>query len=102
MINKVIIINYSFKLGLKSHVYWYGVSFESQPKSIVQDIEGPMLGRFPAKEGFVMLAGYLPPHCCSIAAALGLPRWTTTNLKDMKNHAAEMQFDVEKKLLEKK
>ena len=72
-----------------------------QPISIVQDIEGPMLGRFPAKEGFVMLAGYLPRHCCSIAAALGLSRWTTTTLEDMKNHAAEMQSDVEKKLLEK-
>lgn len=42
-----------------------------QPKAL-GNRDAPMIGRFKAKEGYVMLAGYLPRHCRAICATLGL------------------------------
>ncbi len=65
------------------------------------DIEGPMLGRFSAKEGYVMLAGYLPQHCSSIAKAIGLDAWVDISLEDMFTRGGEIQTAVEARIREK-
>ena len=65
------------------------------------DIEGPMLGRFRAKEGYVMLAGYLPHHCQSIARALGLDQLADITFRDLIQDGAEIQRAVSARLLEK-
>lgn len=65
------------------------------------DIEGPMLGRFPAKEGYVMLAGYLPHHCSSIARALGLEQYSEITFEDLFERGGEIQAAVSERLREK-
>ena len=63
--------------------------------------DGPMLGRFQAKEGYVMLAGYLPVHCRSICAAMGLKRFADFNGKAFAEHSVEVEAVVEQTMLEK-
>ena len=46
---------------------------EGPPPAGNQD--GMLLGRFACKDGFVMLAGYLPTHCRSICRVLGLDEY---------------------------
>ena len=65
------------------------------------DISAPMLGRFKAKEGYVMLAGYLPRHCQSIAKAIGLNQWADITFKDLVQDGPEIQQAVSARLLEK-
>ena len=65
------------------------------------DIDGPMLGRFPAKEGYVMLAGYLPRHCSSIAKAIGLEQYETITFRDLLERGDEILAAVSERLLEK-
>jgi crotonobetainyl-CoA:carnitine CoA-transferase CaiB-like acyl-CoA transferase len=65
------------------------------------DIEGPMLGRFPAKEGYVMLAGYLPHHCSSIAKAIGLDAYAEISFEDLFTRGGEIQAAVEARIREK-
>ncbi len=65
------------------------------------DIEGPMLGRFPAKEGYVMLAGYLPRHCSSIAKAIGLDAYANITFEDLFTRGGEIQAAVEARIREK-
>lgn len=60
-----------------------------------------MLGRFQAKEGYVMLAGYLPVHCRSICAAMGLKRFADFNGKAFAEHSVEVEAVVEQTMLEK-
>ena len=65
------------------------------------DIEGPMLGRFRAKEGFVMLAGYLPHHCRAIAKAIGLEKYSELEFRDVLERGDEIQRDVEERIRER-
>jgi crotonobetainyl-CoA:carnitine CoA-transferase CaiB-like acyl-CoA transferase len=65
------------------------------------DISAPMLGRFKAKEGYVMLAGYLPHHCQSIARALGLDQLSDITFKDLTQNGPAIQQLVSTRLLEK-
>jgi crotonobetainyl-CoA:carnitine CoA-transferase CaiB-like acyl-CoA transferase len=65
------------------------------------DIQGVMLGRFPAKEGYVMLAGYLPKHCSAIARAIGLDQYVDITFPDMFERRAEIQAVVEARIREK-
>jgi formyl-CoA transferase len=83
----------NYKTGTAAHT---GVSPEPSG-----DIEGPMLGRFPAKEGYVMLAGYLPHHCSSIAIAIGLGQFTEITFQDLFERGAEIQEAVSERLREK-
>ena len=65
------------------------------------DVSAPMLGRFKAKEGYVMLAGYLPHHCQSIAKALGLDQLADITFMDLVQNGPEIQEAVSARLLEK-
>ncbi len=65
------------------------------------DLEGPMLGRFRAKEGHVMLAGYLPKHCHAIANALGLEQFESITFKDLFERGSEIQHAVASRLMDK-
>ena len=65
------------------------------------DIEAPMLGRFATADGYVMLAGYLPRHCQSIAAAIGLDEFTDIEFDDLFTRGDEIQALVEARLLER-
>ncbi len=61
--------------------------------------EGPMLGRFATADGFVMLAGYLPHHCRSICAAIGLTEFSTQSGSELNTHSKELDDAVERTLL---
>ncbi|HJM72779.1 MAG TPA: CoA transferase, partial [Acidimicrobiales bacterium] len=65
------------------------------------DIEAPMLGRFATADGYVMLAGYLPRHWQSIAAAIGLDELTDVEFEDLFARSDEIQALVEARLLER-
>jgi len=66
-----------------------------------EDIEAPMLGRFATADGYVMLAGYLPRHCQTIAAAIGLDELTDVEFEDLFTRGDEIQALVEARLLER-
>jgi crotonobetainyl-CoA:carnitine CoA-transferase CaiB-like acyl-CoA transferase len=67
----------------------------SPPKS---NVDGPMLGRFATADGHVMLAGYLPRHCQSIAAVLGLDEYLDVGFRDLAERGPEIQAAVEARL----
>ena len=78
-----------------------GTSRTGESPEPAGDISAPMLGRFKAKEGYVMLAGYLPRHCQSIAKAIGLNQWADITFKDLVQDGPEIQQAVSARLLEK-
>jgi crotonobetainyl-CoA:carnitine CoA-transferase CaiB-like acyl-CoA transferase len=63
--------------------------------------EGLMLGRYPAKESYVMLAGYLPRHRRAICKAIGLDRFAELGGRELDDRADEIERAVERKLLER-
>ena len=63
--------------------------------------EAPMLGRFAAKEGYVMLAGYLPHHCRSLCRAIGLDEEAQWSAKQFAQRGAELEQRVEAQLLKR-
>ncbi len=63
--------------------------------------EGTMLGRFKTKDGYVMLAGYLPHHCKSICKAIGLDDLAALDTATFYQRAEEVERRVEERLLEK-
>ncbi len=65
------------------------------------DITGPMLGRFATADGHVMLAGYLPRHCQSIARAIGLDEYAEVGFRDLAERGDEIQAAVEARLRER-
>ena len=66
-----------------------------------QDRDGPMLGRFKTKDGYVMLAGYLPKHLRSLCRVLGLEQYLDLPNKELLARGAEMERDAEAVLLTK-
>jgi crotonobetainyl-CoA:carnitine CoA-transferase CaiB-like acyl-CoA transferase len=65
------------------------------------DREGPMLGRFRAKDGYVMLAGYLPRHCRAICKAIGLQQFAGLGGQEFAERGAEIERAVEQRLAER-
>ena len=63
--------------------------------------EGPLLGRYKAKDGYVMLAGYLPHHCRTILNAIGLSQFSTLKTPELFSRILEVEAAVEAKLVER-
>ncbi|MEE2778038.1 MAG: CoA transferase [Acidobacteriota bacterium] len=66
-----------------------------------QDREGLMLGRYRAKEGYVMLAGYLPRHRRAICKAIGLAELAELGGHEQGARSEEIEQAVELRLLER-
>lgn len=63
--------------------------------------DGPMLGRYQSKDGYVMLAGYRPSHQRSILAAIGLAEFAALGTADLMTRMPVIESRVEEVLLEK-
>lgn len=61
--------------------------------------DGMLLGRFPCRDGFVMLAGYLPHHCRSICRVLGLEEYAAYSGAAFAEHAEAVTEAAEAVLL---
>ena len=61
--------------------------------------EGLLLGRYATRDGYVMLAGYLPRHQRRILAALGLDTLATLGARALREQAREIEAEVEVRLL---
>lgn len=60
--------------------------------------DDPLLGRYETKDGYVMLAGYLPIHCRKICAALGLDEYADLPTTEFRAHIDEIERAVEERL----
>ncbi|MEM9562311.1 MAG: CoA transferase [Actinomycetota bacterium] len=78
-----------------------GASQHGGVSETTTDITGPMLGRFATADGHVMLAGYLPRHCQSIAEAIGLDEYAEVGFRELADRGAEIQAAVEARLRER-
>lgn len=63
--------------------------------------DGPMLGRFATKDGYVMLAGYLPSHCRTLCKALKLEEFAHLSGAELNTRAEALEAAVESRLLNK-
>lgn len=63
--------------------------------------EGLMLGRYQAKEGYVMLAGYRSRHRGAICRALGLDEYAGLNGRQFDQRSAEIETAVEAALAQR-
>lgn len=63
--------------------------------------DAPLLGRYRAKDGYVMLAGYLPRHQRSILKAIGLGHLADLPHSEFRNRLPEIDLKVEEVLLNK-
>jgi crotonobetainyl-CoA:carnitine CoA-transferase CaiB-like acyl-CoA transferase len=63
--------------------------------------DAPLLGRYRAKEGYVMLAGYLPRHQRSILKAIGLSQLADLPSSEFHKRLPEIDLKVETTLLDK-
>jgi len=61
--------------------------------------DGPLLGRYAVKDGYVMLAGYLPYHQRSILNALGLVEYAALTTTDLRAQLPEIEQAVEETLM---
>ncbi len=61
--------------------------------------DGMLLGRFPCRDGFVMLAGYLPHHCRSICRVLGLDDYAEFSGAAFAEHADDVTAAAEAVLM---
>ena len=66
-----------------------------------EDRDGPMLGRFKTKDGYVMLAGYLPKHQRSLCRVLGLHQFLDLPNKELQAKSDELEQAAEAALLTK-
>ena len=62
---------------------------------------GTMLGRYPTRDGYVMLAGYLRHHCRTICRAIGLEDIANEQLASMHPRNPELEAKIEARLREK-
>jgi len=63
--------------------------------------DGPMLGRFAVKDGYVMLAGYRPAHQRSVLKVLGLEAEAALSTAELMAKMPEIEARVEEILLTK-
>ena len=63
--------------------------------------DAPLLGRYKTKEGYVMLAAYLPQHQRSILKALGLQELAELPSAELQARLPEIDLTVETTLMQK-
>ncbi len=63
--------------------------------------DGPLLGRYLTKDGYVMLAGYRAPHQRSILGALGLAEYASLRSAELAEQMPQIEAAVERVLQEK-
>ena len=66
-----------------------------------QDREGPLLGRYLTKDGYVMLAGYRARHKRTILEALGLAEYSSMSSAQLNRLSEQIELDVERVLKSK-
>ena len=71
------------------------------PLPPLQDREGPLLGRYLTKDGYVMLAGYRARHKRTILEALGLAEYSSMSSAQLNNLSEKIESDVERVLKNK-
>lgn len=72
-----------------------------EPPAPAENREGPLLGRYRAKDGYVMLAGYLPRHWRGILRAVGLDSYAGLPTPELSERMAEVESEIEKKIAER-
>ena len=71
------------------------------PLPPLQDREGPLLGRYLTRDGYVMLAGYRANHKKTILEALGLTEYSSMSSAQLNSRWKQIESDVEKVLKSK-
>ncbi len=71
------------------------------PLPPLQDREGPLLGRYLTKDGYVMLAGYRARHKRTILEALGLAEYSSMSSAQLNSLSEQIELDVERVLKSK-
>ena len=71
------------------------------PLPPLQDREGPLLGRYLTRDGYVMLAGYRARHKRTILEALGLTEYSSMSSAQLNNLSEQIVSDVERVLKNK-
>ena len=71
------------------------------PLPPLQDREGPLLGRYLTKDGYVMLAGYRARHKRTILEALGLAEYSSMSSAQLNSLSEKIESDVERVLKSK-
>ena len=71
------------------------------PLPPLQDREGPLLGRYLTRDGYVMLAGYRARHKRTILEALGLTEYSSMSSAQLNNLSEQIESDVERVLKNK-
>jgi len=63
--------------------------------------DGPLLGRYKVKDGYVMLAGYRASHQRSILEAIGLTEFASFSAAQLRSQMPQIEESVEEVLLQK-
>ena len=71
------------------------------PLPPLQDREGPLLGRYLTRDGYVMLAGYRARHKRTILEALGLAEYSSMSSAQLNSLSEQIELDVERVLKSK-
>ena len=71
------------------------------PLPPLQDREGPLLGRYLTRDGYVMLAGYRARHKRTILEALGLTEYSSMSSAQLNSLSEQIELDVERVLKSK-
>ena len=71
------------------------------PLPPLQDREGPLLGRYLTRDGYVMLAGYRARHKRTILEALGLAEYSSMSSAQLNTLSEQIESDVERVLKSK-
>lgn len=71
------------------------------PLPPLQDREGPLLGRYLTRDGYVMLAGYRARHKRTILEALGLAEYSSMSSAQLNSLSEKIESDVERVLKNK-
>jgi len=68
------------------------------PLPPLQDREGPLLGRYLTRDGYVMLAGYRASHKRTIFESLGLTEYSSMSSAQLNSLSEQIESDVERVL----
>ena len=71
------------------------------PLPPLQDREGPLLGRYLTRDGYVMLAGYRARHKRTILEALDLAEYSSMSSVQLNSLSEQIESDVERVLKSK-